>query len=48
MVFIVSTFFSDLIFREARVYGRTAGKDGIISDVCEPNAEFHICFTEGF
>lgn len=21
------------------------GKDGIIPDVCEPNAEFHICFT---
>lgn len=37
--------FSDLIFRKAGVYGRAAGKNGIISDVREPNAEFHICFT---
>lgn len=32
-------------FREAGVYGRAAGKDGTVPDVCEPDAEFHICFT---
>lgn len=37
--------FSHLIFRETGVYGRAAGKDGIIPDVCESNAEFHILFT---
>lgn len=39
---------SDLTFREAGVYGRAAGKDGVIPDVCEPDAEFHLCFTRGF
>lgn len=42
---VLTSFFSDLIFREAGVYGRTTGKDGIIPNVCEPNAEFRICFT---
>lgn len=45
---IIPTFSSDLIFREAGMYGRTAGKDGIISAVREPNAEFHVCSAEGF
>ncbi|XP_028347962.1 cytochrome P450 2U1 [Physeter macrocephalus] len=31
--------------KEAGMYGRAAGKDGIIPDVREPNAEFHICFA---
>lgn len=44
----VLTVPSPLAFREAGVYGRAAGQDGIIPDVCEPPAEFHLCFTRGF
>uniref|UniRef100_A0ABK0LEH6 Cytochrome P450, family 2, subfamily u, polypeptide 1 n=1 Tax=Rattus norvegicus TaxID=10116 RepID=A0ABK0LEH6_RAT len=32
-------------FGIAGVYGRAAGQDGAIPDVCEPDAEFHLCFT---
>lgn len=42
---IMLNFFLCSYFREAGVYGRAAGKDGTIPDICEPDAEFHIRFT---
>lgn len=36
---------SDLTCREAGVYGRAAGQDGVIPDVREPDADFHLCVT---
>lgn len=29
------------------MYGRAAGKDGVVPDVREPDAELHLCPTRG-
>lgn len=43
----ITLFLSDLTFREAGVYGRTAGKDGTLPNVRQPDAELHICSAQG-